>query len=152
MYGPGISIKGFNIWSGNKVLSSRNRIDLYPALPSSWTNASTSDPWLGICKVWIPTGAAVKVAGTGGSDIGANILYRYINGVLTSTPLWNLKTGEFPHGAPDLDGTNRVEGESLFDIHTRLNVNVNECSFPRNYGNGDSDRSEPVAPGWLSAS
>ena len=150
MYGPGISIKGFNIWSGNKVLSSRNRVAFYPALPSSWTNTSTSDPGLGTCKVWVPAGAAGKGAGTGGTDIGANILYRYINGVLTSIPLWNPRTGEFPHGAADLDGTNRVEGESLFDIHTRLNVNTGGCLFPKNYGDGDTK--QPAAPASLRAS
>jgi hypothetical protein len=31
---------------------------------------------------------ALKGQGSGGADIGANIIYQYVNGVLTSTPLW----------------------------------------------------------------
>jgi hypothetical protein len=148
--GAGLTISGHNTWSGDEIHSTGNRIAFNPALPSNWTNAVTTDPGLGTCKVWVPDGAAVKGAGTGGTDIGANILYRYINGVLTSTPLWDPKTGEFPHGAADLDGTNRVVGQSLFDIHTRLNVNTGGCSFPKNYGDGDTK--QPAAPASLKAS
>ena len=41
----------------------------------------------------------MKRAGDGGADIGATILYRYQDGVLTNMPLWNPTTGKFPHGA-----------------------------------------------------
>jgi hypothetical protein len=148
----GFRINGPSTWSGKELVAYNNGTNLSPSLPATWTNTSTSNPGLGTCKVWIPAGAAVKGAGTGGSDIGANILYRYVNGVLTSTPLWDPTTGEFPHGARDLDGTNRVEGQSLFDIHKRLNVNTGGCSFPRNYGDGNSDTSIPAAPIGLRAS
>ena len=130
----GFNITGFNTWTGDEVVSFSNATAFNPALPSNWTNASTADPGIGTCKTWIPVGAAVKGAGTGGSDIGANILYRTINGVLTTTPLWDPITGEFPHGADDLDGTNNVAGESLKDFHVRINVNTGGCSFPAGYG------------------
>ena len=101
---------------------------------------------MGTCKVWVPDGASGKGKGIGGSDIGATILYRYVNGVLTTVPLWDPRTGEFPYGAEDADGTNRVPGESLFDIHKRLNVNTGGCSFPKNYGDGNSDTKGPASP------
>jgi Chondroitinase B len=37
---------------------------------------------------FIPTNSPLKRAGQGGSDIGANIIYRYVDGVLTDQPLW----------------------------------------------------------------
>ena len=150
--GTGFRVSNYNTWSGDKLFSNGNRAAFEASPPSNLTNTSTKAHGMGTCKVWVPAGAAIRGIGTGGSDIGANILYRYINGVLTSTPLWNPKTGEFPHGAPDLDETNRVVGQSLFDIHTRLNVNTGGCSFPRNYGNGDSDTTLPAAPAGLRAS
>lgn len=150
MMGTGFQVVGHLTWNGNKLFSDGNRSAFDPSLAPNWTNTSTRAHGMGTCKVWVPTGATIKGAGTGGSDIGANILYRYVNGVLTSTPLWDPRTGEFPHGAPDLDGTNRVEGQSLFDIHRRLNVNTGGCPFPRNYG--DSDTSLPAPPVGLRTS
>jgi hypothetical protein len=150
--GAGFRVTSYLTWSGEKLFSTGNRIAFDPALTSNWINTSTRAHGMGTCKVWVPADAAVKGAGTGRSDIGANILYRYVNGVLTSIPLWDPRTGAFPHGAEDVDGTNRVAGESLFDIHTRLNVNTGGCSFPRNYGASDSDTSLPAAPAGLKAS
>jgi CheY-like chemotaxis protein len=74
-------------------------------------------------------GMDVEVAEDG--DLGANILYRYENGILTSTPLWS-KDGDFPHGAI-VSGLNDVRGNSLFDLKNRLNINRNGCSFPGGY-------------------
>lgn len=130
----GFLITGHDTWSGDEVWSNGNGTAFSPALPSNWTNASTSDPGYGTCKLWLPAGAAAKGTGTSGSDPGATILYRYVDGVLTTTPLWDPVTGEFPHGAADPDGVNRVAGESLFDFHTRINVNTGGCSFPAGYG------------------
>lgn len=142
--GRGFHITGFNTWSGDEVWSNGNNITFTPTPPANWTNTSTAAHGMGSCKLWAPVGAAVKGAGTGGSDIGATILYRYVNGVLTSIPLWDPMTGEFPHGAADLDNTNRVAGDSLFDIHTRLNVNTGGCSFPSGYGGGGGSSSVVV--------
>lgn len=83
----------------------------------------------GQCLVYVPAGSSMKGAGKSGGDIGATILYRYHDGALTSTPLWNPKTGAFPCGAV-IQGINDVKGDSCFDIHEQLNVNVNGCSLP----------------------
>ena len=107
--------------------------------------SETTNPGLGTCYLWLPDASPLKRAGLGGADIGANILYRYQNGVLTNVPLWNPTTGKFPHGAL-VAGVNDVAGISLFDVHKRLNVNTNGCSFPANYGNGVTDGNAPASP------
>jgi hypothetical protein len=150
--GTAFRVTGYNTWSGDKNRSHLNGTLYSPSHPSNWGDTRTGDPGLGTCKLWIPAGAWVKGAGTNGSDIGANILYRYVNGVLTNTPLWDPRTGEFPHGEDDLDETNNVAGQSLKDFHLRVNVNTGGCLFPRNYGNGASDTKSPVAPVGLRAS
>jgi hypothetical protein len=151
-FATGFKVTGYNTWGGNMIFAPGNTKPFSPALPSYWTNTSTTASGMGTCKVWVPADAAVKSAGTGGSDVGANILYRYVNGLLTKTPLWHPTTGEFPHGATDLDGTNAVAGESLFDFHTRINVNREGCPFPKNYGSGSSDTKSPASPLGLGVS
>jgi hypothetical protein len=124
----------FNNSAGNY---SRNRGNVTEALNDSAGNVQNSlavAPTLmglgaGQCLVWVPSSSNMKGAGKGGADIGANILYRYENGTLTSQPLWDRTTGEFPRGAI-VAGMNDTPGDSLFDIHTRLNVNRNGCPFP----------------------
>ena len=70
----------------------------------------------------------------GVGDIGANILYRYQDGVLTGVPLWDTGTGRFPCGV-QVDGVNNIAGSSCFDVHTRLHVKeVPGCPFPTSYG------------------
>jgi len=96
------------------------------------TNSTTVDPKLGTCLVWLPDGSPMKGAGQGGADIGASVLYRYHDGVLTSEPLWDRATGNFPCGAM-VKGVNDIAGASCFDVHRRLNVNTSGCSFPAAY-------------------
>ena len=104
----------------------------YSSGTSGRTNSTSIDPQLGTCKVWIPATSPMKGAGAGGADIGANVLYRYQDGVLTNQPLWDTITGEFPHGAI-VAGVNDIAGSSAFDVNKRLNVNTNGCSFPAGY-------------------
>jgi hypothetical protein len=111
------------VWAYNNASSSPGLGD------GHYSHVFTSDPKLGACKVFIPSGSGPKGAGAGGADIGANILYRYQDGVLTNTPLWDPATGRFPCGA-QVAGINDVAGSSCFDVHTRLNVNTNGCMLP----------------------
>lgn len=115
------------------------------ATDASITNELTINPNLGNCRIWIPSTSPMKGAGKNGADIGANILYRYENGILTPTALWN-SDGSFPHGAI-ITGVNDVAGASAFDVHQRLNVNTNGCSFPAGYGS--STVTSPSAPSNL---
>ena len=128
----GLSVSGVSTWSGSEINSYNNRYHVNPTPPAKWAQVTTANPALGACVAWIPAGSLMKGAGIGGADIGANILYRYQNGVLTSVPLWNRTTGAFPHGAL-VPGLNNIAGQSLYDLHARLNINRNGCSFPSAY-------------------
>lgn len=97
-----------------------------------YSGARSTDPQLGTCLVYLPDGSPMKGAGQGGADIGANVLYRYENGTLTTTPLWG-PDGAFPCGTV-VAGLNDVAGSSCRDVHQRLNVNSNGCAFPSGYG------------------
>ncbi|MDI3463623.1 MAG: hypothetical protein OJF50_002444 [Nitrospira sp.] len=99
---------------------------------------SAVDPQMGTCKVWQPDGSAAK-----SNNWGANILYRYQDGTLTSTPLWDPTTGEFPHGAI-VTGINDIDGSSPYNVHTRLNVNTGGCAFPASYSTGGTPADPPA--------
>jgi hypothetical protein len=74
----------------------------------------------------------MKEAGKDRADIGANVLYRYQDGVLTNIPLWDPSTGKFPCGRV-IAGLNDIQESSCFDVHQRLNVNTNGCPFPSSF-------------------
>lgn len=138
-------------WEVDSLNSFKNLRNYYPSSDISWGTHKTVDPLLGSCLVWIPDSSPMKGAGINGKDIGANILYRYENGLQTTLPLWNPSTGEFPHGAI-VKGINDVLGQSLFDVHKRLNVNSNGCSFPIGFGAGGPNPDAPSRPQNLHAS
>lgn len=150
--GPGFRIaQEIQTWSIVHANSLRNRVNYVPSSGKNYDVAKSVDPAIGTCRVWIPDSSPMKGAGANGKDIGANILYRYQDGILTDVPLWNPSTGEFPHGA-SVTGLNDVAGQSLFDVHKRLNVNRDGCSFPVGYGRGDSGDKSPARPIGLRAS
>lgn len=130
----GVSINPFiQEWKVEHANSFGNTLsNYYPQSGASYDVTLSVDPKLGTCKMWIPDNSPMKRAGKDGKDIGANILYRYKDGVLTNEPLWDPATGEFPHGAI-IAGLNDVAGQSAFDVHKRLNVNCNGCPFPAGY-------------------
>lgn len=127
MAGSDYNIVSHPTWSGTNV----DAFDTPSFSPSTgdsnWSGTNTTDPQMGTCKAWRPDGSAAKT-----NNWGADVLYRYVDGVLTSTPLWNTSTGEFPHGAI-IAGVNDVAGSSVSDVHTRLNINTGGCSFPSGY-------------------
>lgn len=138
-------------WHLSHSYAWKNRANYSPSSSLNYTDnlSMTVDPAFGTCYVWVPDASPMKGAGLNGADIGANILYRYENGVLTKEPLWNPSTGEFPHGAI-VEGLNDAPGRSLFDVHKRLNVNTNGCLFPKSYANSGGT-SPPRAPQGLAA-
>jgi hypothetical protein len=118
-------------WKVEHVNVYNFHIDFLPNLEKTGLVASYRNPGLGACYAWVPDNSPLKGAGIPAGDIGANTLFRYENGRLTSAPLWS-KDGDFPHGAI-VSGLNDVHGNSLFDLKNRLNINRNGCSFPSGY-------------------
>ncbi|MBS0180830.1 MAG: right-handed parallel beta-helix repeat-containing protein [Nitrospira sp.] len=143
----GYSIPGtIDSWSGTNVNAYNNSSSYNPSSIGNWVSKFTTDPQMGTCKVYRPDGSNAKT-----NNWGAEILYRYENGVLTKVPLWDPATGEFPHGVL-VPGVNDVVGQSLFDVHKRLNVNSNGCPFPAHFRKSGSDETAPAAPMDLQAS
>jgi Domain of unknown function (DUF4082) len=114
-------------------------------------NTTSLNPPGGIIRPWTEDSSALKNAGnvgavwpTGASaaNIGCDILYAYQNGVLTSppVPLWDSATGAFLLRGATLAGWNTVSGSSLFDAHTRFNVDP--LKFPVGYA-GTGPQSAP---------
>lgn len=91
------------------------------------------DPKLGGCYVYIPDNSPMSRRGRNGAPLGAEILYRYQDGTLTSVPLWDVSTGRFPCGAV-VPGVSDLPGLSCIDVSLRLNVNRNGCSLPNRRG------------------
>jgi len=111
-----------------------NDVNFYPKPPNpNIISPNTNQPSLGSCKVWIPENSPMNGAGTGGKDIGANVLYEYVGGVLTQQPLWDRSSGAFRGCGELVSGLNDKAGSSCFDVQNRLNVNTNGCYFPSNY-------------------
>lgn len=107
-----------------------------PLTDAHYQHITTTDPGLGACLVYIPSGSNLKGAGEGGKDIGATILYQYQDGVLTTTPLWHPQTGVFSGCGAIVPGVNDVAGQSCRDVHARLNVGTNGCPLPYASGAG----------------
>jgi hypothetical protein len=151
-------VRGFSGTGFNKEAASYNSLttsNLYSfdngtAARGNWGNVNTSDPGMGSCKVFIPDGSPLKGKGTNGSDIGANILCRYENGVLTQTQLWNWQTGQFPCGAV-IQGVNDNPADSCIGVHMRLNVNTNGCKLPATPSckQPAPPNFPPIPPGWF---
>ncbi len=84
---------------------------------------------LGKCVVFVPEDSPMHARGDDGADIGANILYRTVDGELTDVPLWHPETGAFPCGAI-VRGINDLPGRSCIDVHELLNVRTHGCELP----------------------
>jgi hypothetical protein len=105
-----------------------NAYNYIPMLGPDTGTLLSEDPKLGACTIFIPPASPMKGAGHDGGDIGANILYRTIDGGLTSVPLWDPQTGAFPCGA-QVRGLNDVPDASCFDVHVRLDPDGG-CPLP----------------------
>jgi hypothetical protein len=86
------------------------------------TGLQVQDPGLGGCTVYVPSSSPAAALGA-----GATILNQYIDGVLTTAPLWNAD-GSFPCGAV-VPGYNDVATDSCMGLHVRLNL-VSACPVP----------------------
>lgn len=109
------------------------------------TNIHTVNPQMGGCYVYLPDASPLRGLGAGGANIGAMILYRTIDGALTSQPLWNQTTGAFPCGAT-VAGFTDTAGNSCINVHERLHVNTADCPFPSDYGIGPTPT--PALQAW----
>ncbi len=100
-------------------------------------SSSVPTPRMGLgpedCIAYVPADSAMSGAGQDGQDIGANLLLRYVDGVLTDAPLWDPTTAEFPCGAT-VRGINDDPANSCLGVHERLHVGTRGCPLPDDYG------------------
>jgi hypothetical protein len=96
------------------------------------TSPNSANPTFGACYLWAPDGTPLVGAGVGGTNIGATIEYEYINGALTTIPLWSAASGSFRQGAT-VSGLNDQAGTSLYDVQSRINAKQNGCAFRASY-------------------
>jgi len=140
-----VNVSG-NTFSFNTVSAFNTAVTFSPA--SNVTNAIATNPGLGACYLWIPSSSPLKGAGSGGGDVGANIVFEYEGGSLTGQPLWDSSTGAPLFKGAIVAGLNDVAGTSLFDVANRFNINKNGCTLP---DGGTSVASAPAAPSGLTA-
>jgi hypothetical protein len=99
------------------------------ASPQHVTNTVTLDPALAGCLAYLPPASPLRGAGAGARDVGAEVVYRYENGLLTATRLWDAVTGAFPCGAT-VPGMNDDPTQSCVGVHQRLHVGSGGCPPP----------------------
>jgi len=111
-----------------------NQTDSVPPLSDvNITNERLTDPEFGNVLLWVPSTSPNSGTGKFGGDIGANVIYKYTDGVLDTTQageLWNRTTGRWKEAGVQIAGVNDIAGDSLFDINERLNVNFNGTTLP----------------------
>jgi hypothetical protein len=91
------------------------------------------DPGIGSCMVYVPDTSAYKGRGKGGADVGANVIYAYQDGALTSNKLWNSSTGKMRYGPPVVAGVNDSSTGFVRDtVGSRLNITTSGC-LPAGY-------------------
>ncbi len=103
---------------------------------AAYTNTSTVNPQMGSCYAWLPASSPMKRAGINGADIGANVLYVYQNGTLTTNKLWDPTTNTFASAylGANVPGITDVAGNSLRNIGARLHLGpANGCDYPTGY-------------------
>ncbi len=101
-----------------------NATNFQPTGVAELVNPTEVDPALGGCKVYAPAGSPMATA-----NIGAQILYRYVDGALTGTPLWHPITGAFACGAV-VPGINDDPATSCIGVAQRLHVGTPDCALP----------------------
>lgn len=138
----GISVNtttGPTTWLVDYAQSNSNSPNFSPSSHANLTNSITTSPSLGSCKLWIPSGSSAQGTGKNNLDRGANVLYQYVNRVLTGVPLWNTSTNDFTGCGAIVTGINDTAGNSCTNVDIRLSVGTaNGCAFPSGYGSAGS--------------
>lgn len=81
------------------------------------------------CLAFLGPESSLRGAAGADGDVGANVIYRYEDGTLTSKPLWEPKSGEFPCGAT-VRGVNDDPAQSCNGVHERLRIGAQGCDLP----------------------
>jgi hypothetical protein len=97
------------------------------------------NPNFGACRVFVPDGNPYKRIGLNGEDVGATVLYAYVNGELTAEKLWDdnltgASRGKLRFGPAVIPGANDASTGNVRDtVHQRLGFGNGSCVFPASY-------------------
>jgi hypothetical protein len=122
----GFSSMGENMWGFDHCAAAGAGGPPFLPADAHVTSPVTVDTKLGACLVSLPLGSPLRGAGAGGSDVGASVVDRYQDGLLTNEPLWNATTGAFPCGAV-IPGVNDDPTQSCIGVNERLHVGAAGC-------------------------
>jgi hypothetical protein len=129
-YGTGINVLAPTAWR----IESSNSFAPIPYAPpldaGPYQQCANADPAIDVaplCLVYVPPGSPMFDAGADGS-IGANIVYRYEDGGLTTTGLWACHT--FPCGALSPGINDQVDAGTCSNLAARLNLGEGGCPLP----------------------
>jgi hypothetical protein len=81
------------------------------------------------CVAYLGAQSVLRGAAGVDGDVGANVIYRSLNGALTTEPLWDAQTGAFPCGAV-VPGINDDPSQSCSGVHQRLRIGSASCALP----------------------
>jgi hypothetical protein len=81
------------------------------------------------CVAYLGAGSRLRGAAGAEGDVGARVVQRYIDGVLTDEALWDRETGAFPCGAV-VPGINDDASQSCIGAHERLRIGSADCALP----------------------
>jgi hypothetical protein len=81
------------------------------------------------CVAYLGPQSSLRGAAGADGDVGANVIYRYVDGTLTREPLWDPSTGAFPCGAV-VPGINDDPSQSCSGVHERLRIGTPQCALP----------------------
>jgi hypothetical protein len=81
------------------------------------------------CVAYLAPSSHLRGAAGVEGDVGANVVYRYVGGVLTAEPLWQEETGAFTCGAV-VPGINDDPSQSCIGVHERLRIGAAGCPLP----------------------
>ncbi len=125
----GITVSGQFSWSVSYTDSYNNAVNFNPQ-DSNVTNSGSFAPTnLNGCVVFVPIASNLHGAGLAGADIGANVLYAYEGGHLTSKPLWSSITNKWQFAGAIVSGVNDTVG--LANIETRLHPSCTSWPYPK---------------------
>jgi hypothetical protein len=121
--GDGWHVEGQGDATVTRSNSFGNAADIVSGM-ESFTAHAAIDPMLGGCRIAIPPASPMRGAGSRGGDIGANVLFRTVDGFRTSEPLWDDATDAFACGAIVAGGPNdpAMHDETCSNVHERLGV------------------------------
>jgi hypothetical protein len=140
--GTGFLFSNQTAFSASYTATFGNATAYFPAAsnPNITNEIALGSQELGSCRVFVPDSATgLKGAGDGGADVGANILYAYIGGVLQdgtggaqTLKLWDTTDGSWIGGrGATIAGVN--DSDSLIDLHARLHSGCTGTAWPAAY-------------------